>query len=284
MLVTVGKVTYNEQGKQPCDEDTRIDILADIRTWVHDTSGSSQSFLWLTGDPGSGKSAITASVARECKKDGILWAQFFINRNNADTTDPKSYFPSIARQLADHVPDSDVALAIHNALKANPLLVDDISSEQASGLFLNAIEVASKLDPEKPVVVVIDGLDETSRPRLRVTADIFSKLFAKIGHPNVKVFISSRTENDIQKPFSKAFDVKYVKHIHLDTSAESSIQDVSTFLGRRIWEIVEQNDMNWEEWPGKERMQALCVRASGLFIWAATVMKFFQEQINALGR
>jgi WD40 repeat protein len=284
MLVTVGKVTYNEQGKQLCDEDTRIDILADIRTWVYDTSGSSQSFLWLTGDPGSGKSAITASVARECKKDGILWAQFFINRNNADTTDPKSYFPSIARQLADHVPDSDVALAIHKALKANPLLVDDISSEQASGLFLDAIEVASKLDPKKPVVVVIDGLDETSRPRLRFTADIFSKLFAKINQPNAKVFISSRTEDEIQKPFSKAFDVKHVKHIHLDTSAESSIRDVSTFLGRRIGEIVEQNDMNWEEWPGKERMQALCVRASGLFIWAATVMKFFQEQINALGR
>jgi WD40 repeat protein len=284
MLVTVANTTYNEQGKQPCDDDTRIDILADIRTWIHDKSGGSQSFLWLTGDPGSGKSAITASVARECKKAGILWAQFFINRNNADTTEPKSYFPSIARQLADHVPDSDVALAIYDALKQNPLLVDDISTDQASRLFLDALEVASTLDPGKPVVVVIDGLDETSRPRLRVTAEIFSKLFAKLRCRNAKVFISSRTEDDIQKPFSKAFDVKHVKHIHLDTAAPSSIQDVSHFLGKRIAEIVENNDLNWEEWPGQERMQALCIRASGLFIWAATVVKFFQEQIDAMGR
>jgi hypothetical protein len=31
-------------------------------------------------------------------------------------------------------------------------------------------------------------------------------------------------------------------------------------------------------------MEVVCMRASGLFIWAATVVKFFQEQINALGR
>jgi WD40 repeat protein len=284
MLVGVVNATYNEQGKQPCDEDTRVDILADIRTWVYDTSENSQSFLWLTGDPGSGKSAITASVARECKDAGILWAQFFINRNNADTTDPRSYFPSIARQLVDHIPDSDVALAIHDALKRKRTLVDDISAEQASRLFIDAIEIASKQDPERPVVVVIDGMDETTKARLRFTAGIFSELFAKLCCGNAKVFISSRTEDDIQKPFYKAFDVKHVKHIHLDPSTDSSIMDVSNFLGRRIGEIVEDNDLNWEEWPGKQRMQALCSRASGLFIWAATVAKFFQEQIEALGR
>ena len=280
---TVANATYDEQGKQPCDADTRTAILADINTWIHDSSSKSQGFLWLTGDPGSGKSAITASVARECKKAGTLWAQFFINRNNADTTEPRSYFPSIALQLADHVADSDVALAIHDALKKNPLLVDDISAEQASGLFLDAIETAARLDPTQPVVIVIDGLDETSRPRLRATADIFSKLFAGVRCRNVKVFISSRTEDDIQKPFSKAFDVRHFKHIHLDTSTESSIRDVSNFLRRRIEEIVENNDLNWEEWPGEERMQILCVRASGLFIWAATVVKFFQEQIDVMG-
>jgi Cdc6-like AAA superfamily ATPase len=126
---TVSNATYDEQGKQPCDADTRTAILADIDLWIHDFSEGSQSFLWLTGDPGSGKSAITASVARECKNAGTLWAQFFINRNNADTTDPRSYFPSIARQLADHIADSDVALAIYGALKNKRALVDDISTE-----------------------------------------------------------------------------------------------------------------------------------------------------------
>jgi Cdc6-like AAA superfamily ATPase len=154
-------------------------------------SESSQSFLWLTGDPGSGKSAITASIARECKDAGILWAQYSINRNNADTTDPKSYFPSIARQLANHTPDSEVTLSIYEVLKRKPSLVDDISMDQASGLFLDAIKVASELDPLKPMVVVIDALDETSAPRLRVTAEIISEFFAKLCCRNTKIFMSS---------------------------------------------------------------------------------------------
>jgi WD domain, G-beta repeat len=79
------------------------------------------------------------------------------------------------------------------------------------------------------------------------------------------------------------FNVKYVKHIHLDTSSESSFQDVSNFLRRRIADIVEINDLNWVEWPGEQRMDTLCVRALGLFIWALTVVKFFQAQIDAMG-
>ncbi|KIM79834.1 hypothetical protein PILCRDRAFT_10013 [Piloderma croceum F 1598] len=246
---TATNATYNKQGKQPCDANTRTAILADIDMWIHNFSGDSQNFLWLTGNPGSGKSAITASVASKCKDDKTLWAQFFINRNNANTTDPKSYFPLIARQLIDHIPDSDVAFAIHGALQNKHTLVDNISIEQASKLFVDVIQVTSKLNLAKAVVVIIDGLDETSRSRLRFTARIFSKLFTKLCCHNAKVLISSCTEDEIQKPFSNAFDVK---HIHLDTSTQASIQDVSYFLTKRIGEIVKNHDLNWEEWPGIE--------------------------------
>jgi len=43
---------------------------------------------------------------------------------------------------------------------------------------------------------------------------------------------------------------------------------------------VEEWDLNWEEWPGKERLNMLCIRANGLFIWAVTVVKFIQEQLR----
>jgi hypothetical protein len=168
-------------------------------------------------------------------------------------------------------------------LKKNQTLVHDISSEQALELFVTAVEVAAKLDPRKPVLVVIDGLDETERPRLNETAKIFSALFKSVKCSNVKVLIASRTDDEIRKPFSLAFHPHHVKHVHLDTAAESSIDDVSNFITRKITSIVEDYDLNWEEWPGEERMQALCDRASGLFIWAVTAEKFIREQINASG-
>jgi len=81
-------------------------------------------------DPGCGKSAVTASIARNCKDNGTLLAQFFINRNNVETTDPNSYFPSIPRQLAGH--SLDLECAIYHTLRENPSLMDGISPDQAA--------------------------------------------------------------------------------------------------------------------------------------------------------
>ncbi|KAF7974879.1 hypothetical protein HWV62_11143 [Athelia sp. TMB] len=283
VLVTVSNPTYNHQGKSPCDEGTRAEILAEIKNWIKDGSSKSQGFLWLSGDPGSGKSAIMASIARDCKNDGTLWAQFFINRNSWDTTDPNLYFPSIARQFMEHSLHPDVATTIHEAIKERPTLVDEISSAQASKLFVDVLEVACQADSSKPVVVVIDGLDETNRSQLATTAEIFSRIFKSLLSHNAKVLISSRTDDDIRRPFASMMDAEHVKHIHLDTSAPASIRDVSVYLARRISYIVERHDLNWAHWPGQSRMKLLCDRASGLFIWAVTVVKFFQDQINVMG-
>ena len=272
--------TYDEQGKLPCDEGTRIEVLTDITKWLYSISPGSQNFLWLTGDPGSGKSAITASLARDCKKKDILWAQFFINRNNVETTDPNSYFPSIARQLANY--HADVERTVHDRLKQERTLLDCISSDQAAALFIDALRVASSLDPSRPVVVTIDALDETDRKRLKETSIIFSHLFEELSkYPNVKVFMSSRTENDIQKPFTQSMNKKHVKHVHLDTA--DSIEDVSLFLRRKVLQLVSDHDLNWGEWPGEEGVTLLGLRASGLFIWAVTAVKFLQEQIEEYG-
>jgi WD40 repeat protein len=277
---TVANTAYDEQGKCPCDSDTRNDLLADIKNWIYDISGNAQNLLWLTGDPGSGKSAVTASVARECKDAGILWAQFFINRNISDTTNPTAYFPSIARQLADRSPD--VAQTIHDALKAQPSLLDDISQRQAGKLFVDSLRVASSVDPSKAVVVIVDGLDETDAARLRFTAEVFSNVLVDLPR-NVKLFVSSRTEDDIQRPFSVAFEANRVKKVHLDTSSQSSVRDVSTFLVREISEIVERNGLDSVQWPGEERLRGLCSKASGLFIWAVTTAKFIQDQVDIWG-
>ncbi|KZP32119.1 hypothetical protein FIBSPDRAFT_925490 [Athelia psychrophila] len=286
MLKTVADPTYINQGKLPCDEQTRVEVLAEIMEWRNDKSDQSQGFLWLTGDPGAGKSAITASIARACKDDKTLWAQFFINRNNAETTNPTLYFPSIARQFIDHSAHPDVAIAIVEALERQPSLMDGISHSQASQLFLNAFTIACASDQEQPVVVVIDGLDETDPGKLAETAQIFSEIFSSLSGQttrNAKVLIASRTDDDIRTPFAKMMDPRHVKHIHLDTSAPSSIRDVSTYLAIQIARIVKENDLNWLEWPGEARMDALCNRASGLFIWAVTVAKFFQDQIHDIG-
>jgi len=58
--------------------------------WTADISDTAQCFFWMSGDPGVGKSAITASIAKESKCRRVLWAQLFINRNDARTVDSET--------------------------------------------------------------------------------------------------------------------------------------------------------------------------------------------------
>lgn len=279
--VALSNTSYDDQGKLPCDEDTRVEILADIKRWVDDVSAGSQNFFWLTGDPGCGKSAIAASLARYCKDAGTLWAQFFINRNNEATTNPRFYFPSIALQMYDHTSGEAIFETIYQIINRRPSVLDEISLNQAFSLFLQTVHMACDLNPSKTVAIVIDGLDETRPDKLQYTADIFLQLFKSVTRRNAKVFISSRTEYEITIPFGLALqsDDCRVKHIHLNTSDLSSIQDVSRYLSRNVKRIAEEWNFDWEQWPGKG-LEMLCVRAGGLFIWAVAVIKFIQEQLR----
>ncbi|KAG6896253.1 hypothetical protein C0992_009461 [Termitomyces sp. T32_za158] len=279
---TAKKVGYDQQEKIPCDEDTRNEVLADIRAWINDISYGSKNFLWLTGDPGCGKSAVTASVARECKDRKILRAQFFINRNNDETTNPNHYFPTLALQLAKY--SETVERQIFNTLRERSSLLDSISREQVTKFFLDVLGAAAVVDSKVPVVVVIDGLDETRRDKLEETAIIISTLFNALpSYPNIKIFISSRTEHGIQKPFSRAIGDRRVKDIYLDTNSESSRRDVETYLRKRFSWIAERFGYNANIWPGEERLRSLATHASGHFIWAVTVTKFLEEQIDEWG-
>jgi hypothetical protein len=94
--------------------------------------------------------------------------------------------------------------------------LDEISLEQGLEFFVKVVQAACDLDRSKPVAIIFDGLDETSRDRLKDTATVFSGLFTKIERRNAKVFISSRTDDEITRPFygSLQTDSKHVKHLH----------------------------------------------------------------------
>ncbi|KAG6885235.1 hypothetical protein C0993_004528 [Termitomyces sp. T159_Od127] len=280
--LTAGNVRYDQQEKIPCDDDTRQEVLAEIRAWVDEISYGSKNFLWLTGDPGCGKSAVTASVARECKDRKILRAQFFINRNNDETTNPNLYFPTLARQLAEY--SDTVERQIFDTLRERSSLLDRISHEQVTKFFLDVLGAAAIVDSKVPVVVVIDGLDETRRDKLEETAMIFSTLFYTLpSYPNIKIFISSRTEHEIQNAFSRALRSKRIKNIYLDTNSASSIHDVETYLRKKFHRVAVKAQYNPKEWPGEERLRSLAHHASGHFIWAVTVTKFLEEQLDEWG-
>ncbi|KAG6825750.1 hypothetical protein H0H92_002567 [Tricholoma furcatifolium] len=275
--------TYDMQGKLPCEPGSRTMVLKEIFDWIHDHSGDSQNFLWLTGDPGCGKSAVTANVSQVAKDRRFLWAQYFINRNEEQTTNPNVYFPTIARQLSDN--STKVERHVHDTVMEARSLLDHISPDQAAHLFISAMSKASKSTPNAPVLVVIDALDETDKARLYDTATIFSNIFDKLSaYPNAKILISSRTEHDVYKPFTSTLTNKHVRRLHLDTRDPSSLADVGRFMRDRLDKIARKHDLDRTMWPGREREARLIDQAAGLYIWATTVIKFLDERLSKQGR
>jgi WD40 repeat protein len=247
--------------------------------WVNDISDTARCFFWLSGDPGVGKSAITASIAKACKRRGVLCAQFFINRNDARTVDPRLFFPSIAQQMSRS--SRAVEYAVRETLKEQlDLMNEDISIDQARALFVNTIRVASKSNPTSPVVIVIDALDETDFKRLADTVKIFSQVVIDLP-PNAKVFISSRAENIIRDVFAPHLTNTRVQHMHL--SAKESIPEVTEFLKRKVATIMQTHHIDLLQW-GEERTLQLCMQASGLFIWAVTAMEYIRVEIEQSGK
>jgi len=247
--------------------------------WTADISDTARCFFWMSGDPGVGKSAITASIAKESKRRRVLWAQLFINRNDARTVDPRFFFPSIAQQMSKS--SLAVEYAVQEILKEQPeLMVDDISIDQAKKLFVNTIRIASKSSPTFPVVIVIDALDETDFKRLAATVEILSEVLLDLPC-NAKVLISSRAEDIIRDVFGPQLTNARVRHMHL--SAKDSIPEVTTFLEMRVAAIMKKHHINWSQW-GEERMRQLCTQASGLFIWAVTAIEYIQAEIEEAGK
>lgn len=208
--------------------------------WIADISGTARCFFWMSGDPGVGKSAITASIAKECKSRKVLWAQLFINRNDARTVDPRLFFPSIAQQMSKSSPA--VERAVQQIIREQPELLDeDISIDQARKLFINTIRIASDSSPTFPVVIVIDALDETDIKKLKEIAKIFSEVLVDLPF-NAKVFISSRVETVIRDNFARHLNNPRVRHMHL--SPAKSIPEVTRFLERKLTEIMEENEID----------------------------------------
>ncbi|KAF8336318.1 uncharacterized protein EI90DRAFT_2911791, partial [Cantharellus anzutake] len=95
-----GNAEYSAvKSKSKCLENTRVQILESILSHLENRK---HRFVWLRGSPGTGKTAISMSVASALNKQGRLAASFFWDKNRkGEGLASIEHFPStVARQLA----------------------------------------------------------------------------------------------------------------------------------------------------------------------------------------
>ncbi|KAJ6559973.1 quinon protein alcohol dehydrogenase-like superfamily [Mycena capillaripes] len=197
VLEKLKHISYDASLRSECLPGTREDILDDISKWLTTPSGPS-NVLWLSGVAGSGKSSIATSLSQRFRDQDCLGAFIFFTRNTLANSNPTAVLHSIAYSLAQF--NDRIRDALCEVIAQKPGIVDAPIRSQFEALMRGPL-VSAQPYLEKPIVIILDALDECSDNNWRATlisliADDFSTL------PLVfRFLITSRPDADITGRF-----------------------------------------------------------------------------------
>lgn len=261
--------SYMDQHEDECLPGTRVDLLDEVKNWAKLSNG--KCIFWLSGMAGTGKSTISRTVARKLEEDKLLGASFFFKRGKEDRGNSMKLFPTIARQLARHVP----ALDVRKTICADPDIATKSLKEQFDKLIYQPLMRLPIYETKLATgVIIVDALDECERDdEISIILGLLPKL-QEVRTINLRVFLTSRPYLSVCLGFSKIKDYQYVA-LH-DMPVASTEYDISLFFDHHLQNIRIDQDLP-DDWPGPKSLRRLVKLSVPLFIFAATVCRIFKD-------
>ena len=255
-----------------CLVGTRQEIIGRIVGWIDGTSN--RSICWLYGAAGSGKSAISSTIARMCSENGRLGASYFFFRGAGRRSRIAHLISTLAYHLAFSIPATRPY--IERALQRDHQVLHRSLDSQFQRLIVEPIR--SVIMPALPMVIVIDGLDECDDKGISEFIGIVAH--ATQNHPlSLKFFFTSRVENHIQGKFSTSpvLDTTYRLALH-DFNPDV---DIRTFFRSRFSTIYQAKSWLMRNillpWPSESDLDILVAKSSESFIFAFTLINFVDD-------
>jgi len=243
-------------------QDTRRELLDDIWRWIY-TAGETKTavIFWLCDVAGAGKSALAHTVALKCFHEGILASSFFFDRNIPDRRSSQKLFSTIARDLVGL--SKDLVRQVSHILENDRSVASASQSRQFAELILKP---ACQHRIGRPVVIVIDGLDEgCDRETLSILRHQVPKLPGTF-----RILVTSRPTDDIRTELS---NISHVQHRSFDIHGDVNQRDIGLYIRDRLCYISTRKQLG-ADWPGAQRILDFTRQAEGLFVWVFTVSEY----------
>ena len=152
--------------------------------------------FWINGSAGTGKTTIAYTIVRTCQERGILGASFFCSCDNAECSNPKLIFTTIAYQLGQFFPPfKDKVTAV---IKSNSEIGNSDLLYQLKELIIQPLHMIGQSFPF--CVVVINALDKCKDDS--TISVILASLSMQVTElSSLKLVITSRPERHITSGF-----------------------------------------------------------------------------------
>lgn len=213
---------------------------------------SNKKILWFVGDAGIGKTAFIANLSKI--RDEIQ-AVHFCRYNDNERANPKRALMSIAYYMATQINDYKQKLFELQDL-------DSLIEKSTNRLFEYLIvEPLSKISYKgKPLVIVIDALDEATLNGRNELADIIAKQFDKT--PDwLKIVITSRREALLERKLSKLNPIDFS-----DSTINDNLGDIKGYLSVQLKNHLPKNKQ------GDNILNELTAKSEGIFLYAKTIV------------
>ncbi|KAH7096315.1 hypothetical protein BKA62DRAFT_662904, partial [Auriculariales sp. MPI-PUGE-AT-0066] len=256
-----------------CMEDTREQLLRDIIEWVNNPTGP--CVFWLSGLAGTGKTAVTRSVADRLAQAGIIVVSFFISRHSGRRNSLYDIVHTLAFELArvHETARAIIIKALERDARLNQLNID----EQVNRLIFEPLCAIFAASRNGPIVLVLDALDECNDPAALVGDGCLAKLIPALCGPTgtgkVKLFLTSRPLATIGEELEPFID-RLGREVRLHEIPTTD--DIRTYLDRSLHDIRQIRKLP-ANWPSAIDLNSLVHRAGSLFIYAATVIRHIKE-------
>ncbi|KAJ3572680.1 hypothetical protein NP233_g2926 [Leucocoprinus birnbaumii] len=275
---------HNSAARYPpprCHHGTRKEYIGQIGSWANGDFDHEKRVLWMHGPFGVGKTAVAQSSAEMLKASNQLIATLFFSRSNINRDDPYRVFTSIAFQIATQCQSFSNVLEAH--IRTDPSFATKSLSTQFDELLLiplSNIEDQAALKSLAGRVIIIDGLDECRGTKEQCeNIKIIANSAQKRSTP-FRWFITSRPEYPIILTMNASFVSPVVSRLELPVSRDVD-HEILLYLTDEFSKIRENHSLP-ESWPSEEVPDLLVIRAAGLWIYVATIVRFINDE-NSLG-
>ncbi|KAE9386560.1 WD40 repeat-like protein [Gymnopus androsaceus JB14] len=246
-----------------CLKGTRIGIIADILAWIHNPDNKVSEVFFLCGEAGTGKSTISHTIGQNAKDTKCLGAFFCFDRTFAAERTPSKALQSIAYDLSISFPEFGKGLV--EVLDADPKISSSMNLKEQWNKLIMA--PAKFITPSRPVVIIIDALDECGPKEEGGPREMLLSLLINSACElprNFRVLVTSRMEGDVYVAVNEGLDAQSLQAQYM-SNLQQTQEDIHKYVAHRM--------LTRKGAPGvlnESQCQILAEKAQGFFQWAYT--------------